>query len=57
MLVGLNAFRLVVDWLWAGYGLAMGSLPTINLLSMGWLWAGYGVIMGWLWADYGPAIG
>ena len=49
--------RLLICWLWTGYGLSTGMGWAI-----GWLWAGYWlymgclsaiIYMGWLWASYG----
>ena len=42
---------MVIDWLWAGYGLAVGYL-----LSMGWLWADYVLAINWLMDGYQRSI-
>ena len=43
---------MLLGWLWAGYGLAVGYQSAIYGLAMGCLWSNYGLAIDWLSAIY-----
>ena len=63
---GMGWLSQVIDWLWAGYGLAMAgyglAMAGYGLLysgcqpAMGWLSAIYKLAIDWLWDAYGLSI-